>query len=528
MVTAKLEVSQYKLNGSADKSLDHSLISCQRVGGGETIQVPAFLSKDGVLRVRVQGAENEWASLKTKDGEILAYEKSWNFSQPRLTGKPDSSILKDENGDPFLWLGDTVWFGLTDRISNDEWKALMQKRSQQGFNVMQVVSGLLPEAAFGEKATLLDGVASWTLDKKELEKRWWDAADIRVIDAVEAGQIPALVGAWSYYILEFGAERLMEHWSEMIARWASFPVFWCVAGEVGLMQYVDLFTDDMQERALAIQQMWKPVVSHVRNTDPWHRPITVHPCPAFNYSSTEALQGDQDLDFVWLQTGHADVNVIKGTLAALNKAQSDSKLPVINSEVCYEGIAGGSPALIQRYLFWTHLLQGAAGHTYGAQGIWAFHDDQTSPGAMWGWVPWQEAVELPGATQLGIGAKYLRSIDWNGFTAANDSIKLHADLENPHRPWAGKTQNYLIAYFPAVSMAPASQGISFELAKISFQNLKVSSHYQMQIINPRDGAIIRNEKIESDDKGVWVFTSTNIASPLPTMEDWLVSLQLLP
>jgi hypothetical protein len=50
----------------------------------------------------------------------------------------------------------------------------------------------------------------------------------------------------------------------------------------------------------------------------------------------------------------------------------------------------------------------------------------------------------------------------------------------------------------------------------------------MQIINPRDGAIIRNEKIKSDNAGVWVFTSTNIASPLPTMEDWLVSLQLLP
>jgi hypothetical protein len=77
-------------------------------------------------------------------------------------------------------------------------------------------------------------------------------------------------------------------------------------------------------------------------------------------------------------------------------------------------------------------------------------------------------------------------------------------------------------------MAPASQGISFELAKISFQNLKADSPYQMQIINPRDGAIIRNEKIKSDNAGVWVFTSTNIASPLPTMEDWLVSLQLLP
>jgi hypothetical protein len=527
MTISNPEVSQYVLSTTAQKSDDHGLITCVRKGNGDAIQVPSFLSKDGTLHCRVTGNKSEWSSIKNHKGEDLVFEKSWKFSPIGITGKSNSSILHDDNNNAFLWLADTVWFGLTDRISNADWKALMHKRTEQGFNVMQVVSGLLPEAAFGEPATLLDGVTSWTLDKEELEKRWWDAADLRIIDAVQAGQMPALVGAWSYYILEFGAERLKKHWSEMIARWSAFPVFWCVAGEVGLMEYKDLFADDMQEKALSIQQMWKPVISHVRNSDPWKRPITVHPCPAFNYSSTEALQGDESLDFIWLQTGHADVNVVKATLGALNKAQRDSKLPVINSEVCYEGIAGGSPALLQRYLFWTHLLQGAAGHTYGAQGIWAFHDDETSPGAMWGWIPWQEASQLPGANQLGLAAKYLRSIHWNGFTPANDSMKINADLDHPHRPWAGTTGDNLIAYFPAVSMAPAEIGISIELATIVFQKLKKCSTYSMQIINPRDGKIVREEKIDSDIDGEWNFKSKNIASPLPTMEDWIISLKLL-
>ena len=528
MAARNQEVSQYVLTTTAQKSYDHLLVTCVRSSNGEVIEVPSFISNDGRLRCRVPGNKSEWKSLKFQNKEDLEFEESWSYSQSGITGKPHSSILHDDNDDAFLWLADTVWFGLTDRISNSDWKALMEKRSQQGFNVMQVVAGLLPEAGFGEPATLLDGVASWTLDKKELEKRWWDAADLRVIDAVQAGQMPALVGAWSYYILEFGAERLKEHWSEMIARWAAFPVFWCVAGEVGLMEYKDLFTDDMQERAVSIQQMWKPVISYVRAFDPWHRPITVHPCPAFNYSSTEALQGDSDLDFIWLQTGHADVNVVKATLGALNKAQKDSPLPVINSEVCYEGIAGGSPAMLQRYLFWTHLLQGAAGHTYGAQGIWAFHDDETSPGAMWGWVPWQEASQLPGAMQLGLAAQYLRSINWNGFVPANNFMKVHADLDHPYRPWAGKTGDNLIAYFPAVSMAPAEMGISFELATIVFQNLKENSKYRMEIMNPRNGKIVREEKIESSSKREWHFTSKNIASPLPTMEDWIINLKLLP
>ncbi|MTA19953.1 MAG: DUF4038 domain-containing protein, partial [Actinobacteria bacterium] len=243
------EVSQYVLPANAQKSDDHSAITCVRKGSGESVEVTSFISKDGRLRCRVPGDKSEWASIKNHNGEDLDFEKSWKFSQVGITGKSNSSILHDDNDNAFLWLADTVWFGLTDRISNSEWKTLMEKRTKQGFNVMQVVSGLLPEAAFGEPSTLLDGVASWTLDKKELEKRWWDAADLRVIDAVQAGQMPALVGAWSYYILEFGAERLKKHWSEMIARWSAFPVFWCVAGEVGLMEYKDLFTDDMQEKA---------------------------------------------------------------------------------------------------------------------------------------------------------------------------------------------------------------------------------------------------------------------------------------
>jgi peptide deformylase len=106
-------------------------------------------------------------------------------------------------------------------------------------------------------------------------------------------------------------------------------------------------------------------------------------------------------------------------------------------------------------------------------------------------------------------------------------MKINADLDHPHRPWAGKTGDNLIAYFPAVSMAPAEIGISIELATIVFQKLKKSSTYSMQIINPRNGKIVREEKINSDTEGEWNFKSKNIASPLPTMEDWIVSLKLL-
>ena len=77
-------------------------------------------------------------------------------------------------------------------------------------------------------------------------------------------------------------------------------------------------------------------------------------------------------------------------------------------------------------------------------------------------------------------------------------------------------------------MAPAEMGISFELATIVFQKLEKNSPYSMEIMNPRNGKVVRSEKIMSTTDGEWHFKSTNIASPLPTMEDWIIDLKLLP
>jgi hypothetical protein len=519
------QVSQYVYSGASDQLSPHSF-AIGVDSNGKEFKVPTFISGDGKIRCRVKGPQSAWKSITDSAGIHFTFEKHWEFSTIPVSKSEGSRILKSSDGAPYLWLGDTVWFGLTDRITDAEWQSVMEKRKKQGFNVVQVVSGLLPEANFGEKSTLLDGVTSWTLDKSSLQVKWWDAADTRVIQAVKSGLNPALVGAWSYYILQFGAEKLKTHWTEMVARWGAFPVFWCIVGEIGLMEYENLFAENSQEEARRIQGLWKEVITHVRELDPWERPITVHPCPAFNESSFEALQGDSQIDFIWLQTGHADINVVPSTLKALDKALHDSRLPVINSEVCYEGIAGGSPALLQRYLFWTHLLHGAAGHTYGAQGLWAFHDDETSPGAMWGWIPWQQALELDGSRQLGMAAEFLRSINWDGFTPSPNSLNLTGNPESPFRPWAAKSGENLVVYFPAICMAPASIGISVELSNVKFQNLLSNQHYHLKIIDPRTGKLTREEKITTDQNGEWLFKGSNFVSPLPTMEDWIVNVKI--
>ena len=45
-------------------------------------------------------------------------------------------------------------------------------------------------------------------------------------------------------------------------------------------------------------------------------------------------------------------------------------MPVIDGEVCYEGIGEACRQEVQRLMFWACVLNGACGHTYGANGIW--------------------------------------------------------------------------------------------------------------------------------------------------------------
>ena len=85
-------------------------------------------------------------------------------------------------------------------------------------------------------------------------------------------------------------------------------------------------------------------------------------------------------------------------------------MPVLIGEVCYEGIQEASRQEVQRFMFWSALLSGTGGHTYGANGIWQVNTRQQpyglSPhGHSWGGPAWDIAAPLArlGATRTGKG-----------------------------------------------------------------------------------------------------------------------------
>ena len=101
--------------------------------------------------------------------------------------------------------------------------------------------------------------------------------------------------------------------------------------------------------------------------DPYHRLITIHP----SRSARECVSDPSVLDFDMLQTGHGDRQSAPNTVRTLTASYAaQPRMPVIDGEVCYEGIMEASRQEVQRFYFWACVLSGAAGHTYGANGIW--------------------------------------------------------------------------------------------------------------------------------------------------------------
>lgn len=495
-------------------------------GPSGSVRIPTFRGADGVRRARFRAVLPGEYRVTADGAEVASVTvdaAGATSAAPHLTRR--GRHFTDDGGQPFLWLADTWWYALSGRLELDELRALAAQRVGEGFNVVQLVAGLLPEVYTFDPLGDLDGRWPWTRDLADIDPAWWDAADERMTAIVEAGLVPAVAGAWSYYLADLGRERLERHWREIVARWSALPVVWCIAGEAGLPHYEELGTDTIDQQVAELTSEWAKVVHYVRGIDPYQNLRTIHPCPAFeHYSSTDLMGGKvEDIDLIWLQTGHADRSAIPSSLDTVDRELADAHgLPVVNSEVCYEGIAAGSGATLQRFLFWSHMLSGTAGHSYGAQGIWAFRRSQDpGPGLPWGDATWQEAATLPGARQLGAGAALLRGLDWSALVPSPETLSVHASPAQREFPYAARSADRVVAYFPAASLLPLGIGISQDLSKVTVQGLE-PGEWDFAWWNPRSGEQLERRTVTIDASGAQLLGNERWpVNSIPSMEDWV-------
>jgi hypothetical protein len=333
----------------------------------------------------------------------------------------DMRHFEHEDSTPFFWMGDTWWMALSRMHWPNDFKELVADRKEKGFNLVQVVAGIFPE--FREKEPLPEyaaneGGTAWDNEFNSLRPEYFDAADKRIKHLIEQGIIPCIVGAWGYFMPWMGEANLKAHWRYLIARYGAFPVIWIGAGEANLPYYADeVFPDDRQKQA----RRWSDVTRYVRTIDPYKRLISVHPTAWHFFTSRHCIDDENLIDFDFLQTPHGATYYDGKSpieemvyLTVLRSRAAGIPKPVINGESSYDMHAGLKTPDVPRHNFWISIANGAAGHTYGANGIWQVNGNGDAY-MNYGDVTWKEAMSYEAATQIGGAKKWLEKLPWYSF-----------------------------------------------------------------------------------------------------------------
>ncbi len=494
---------------------------------GQARRVPAYWAGDHEWRVRYAPPATGRYTFRTvcsDAGNAALHAQEGTLEVGPYTGSnpllkhgpvhvaPDRRHFQHADGTPFLWLGDTWWMGLCQRLHwPDEFQWLTADRVAKGFNVIHLVAGLYPDMPAFDPRGFNEAGHPWQPEYARLNPAYFDMADLRLQWLVRAGLMPAVVGCWGYHLPWLGLDRMKQHWRNLIARWSAYPVTWIMAGEATMPYYL---AEDKPAAAATQRQGWTELARYVRELDPAGHPLTLHPSDTARNTVTDPTVMDYDM----LQTGHGGAGSIPNTVQRVTASlAAEPVMPVVNGEVCYEGILEGSREEIQRFMFWSNMLVGARGFTYGANGIWQVNRGDApygpSPhGASWGDRPWDEAARLPGSRQLGIARQLLERYPWWSFESHPEWLDPHAtpDTDPGGNYAAGIPGEVRVLYFHQ----PLAPWRGLPVVK----ELVTDGAYRAFWFDPRTGAEHALPEVQGH-RGDW-----QVPMP-PTMADWVLVLE---
>ncbi len=408
---------------------------------GKEFRVPAFWAGGKVWKVRyaspLTGTHSyrteckpaNDAGLHARYGEVVISPYSGKnplYAHGPVQVAADRRHFEHHDGTPFFWLGDTWWMGLCSRLSWPKgFKTLTANRVKKGFNVVQIVAGLYPDMYAFDPRGANEAGFPWEEGYSHIRPEFFDAADKKLAHLVENGITPCIVGAWGWFVNWMTQDQLKAHWRYLIARYGAWPVIWCTAGEANLPWYLAK-NFPMDDRDMV--HGWTHLIRYLQENDPFNRPVTIHPTAINRYTARNATDDENLLDFDMLQVMHAQNEAVEKAIVAVRETYAATpRMPVINGEPCYENLGGTITAPWPRRAFWSCVLNGAMGHTYGGNGIWqcnqpGYPHGASPHGGNYGNTPWIEAMNYTGSAECGHGKALLTRFDWSKF--------------EPHPEWA--------------------------------------------------------------------------------------------
>jgi len=337
-----------------------------------------------------------------------------------------------KDGKPFFWQGDTDW-ELFRVYTVSEAKAILEKRKEQGFTVIQVMStGVFPEAAAIVKMKPIPGLQAW-LDWNPLtpNEKYFNRMDSIVAAADELDMV-LVIGVYHAWDQDKG--RITVKNAGPWAKWLTSRY----------KNAKDIIWSSFPHAKQASDSVVMATVQGIKEGDEGRHLITMHPDPG--PVSSSIMHSQPWLSFNTIQTWTS--NFTNYDMVAKDYAKMSAK-PVVDGEARYEGEDKTTPFETRRVGYWTTLAGGF--YSYGHAGNWL--DPLT----------WKDWIDTPGAKQMKTVRDVFESVDWWNLlpdqTILTNAVKGNAAARSVKGDW-------IIAYITGAGQ------VSLKLDKIRVSTVK--------------------------------------------------------
>ena len=331
-----------------------------------------------------------------------------SIAAQRLEISSNNRYLVTKDKAPFFWLADTAW-ELFHRCNREEANIYLEKRVEQGFNVIQAVvlaelDGLNTPNPYGH-LPLING------NPLHPNEQYFEHVDYIIKRADQLGLYIALLPTWGDKVntkswgvgpVVFNPKNTYEYGKWIGNRYKDVEnIIWIIGGDRNPREN----SDDI----LIWNQMAEGIVNAVGGNE--KALMSFHPQPKENGGSSTWFHNEEWLDFNMHQTGHcADKGTYKHIMHdyALNPTK-----PVLDAEPLYEDhpncfnaeeLGYSNHEDIRTIMYW-NVFAGAFGQTYGCHDVWQMYKNDKTP-INKPLRPWPKALDLPMANQV----KHLKNL----------------------------------------------------------------------------------------------------------------------
>ena len=481
--------------------------------GADTWAVRFSPTKTGKWTYTVTCTDEKNTGL-TASGTIMAKEsdKTTGTAQHGFVRvSDDSRHFSYADGTPFLWLGDTNWQAPNYVKTTDcnfpyctcgnQFRHEVDNRLSKGFTVYQTY---FEPAAGGNLWAIPFTMPNTKTFNERIDSMFAYLNEQGMMAAVGFGCHSATLNR----IKDVDFFRFVRY---CVARYACYNVVWITGQEITVPDPA------AATPTRTVMNIYMEAAARVSRLDGYKHPNSAHMYPlGLDDDRAHLLDAASWHTFWELQCGHGAGTYGKAYQFYYYNKYTGNVKPIVEGEANYEEInCGGFTGYdASRYSAWNALLNGCAGFTYGATGIWANCYSTWGDVGWYGatssysYEPWYIGLDKPGSYEIGYLRSFLEHLpDWEKMIPAF-SDDYYADFRTHRNLIISHTEDMstVIGYsYEKKTDGPVLHQLHDEEYHALWFNPLTGRYREIGLIKPEDGTYTLPDK---PDNGDWAFVLT--------------------